>query len=383
VAARLAQPDWLAAARTRWFGDATRLAGPSQLTGISKYTAVVRRHANLRSAWFINSARGSVALAGAVLVADLSNVQHGFWVVLAALSVLRTNATSTGASAIRAVLGTTIGFAIGAALLLAVGTNSTALWLVLPFVVLLAGYAPGAFPFAVGQAAFTLTVAFLFNLLEPVGWHVGLLRIEDVAIGCAVAAVVGALFWPRGMAAVVAKDLADGYRAGASYLSHAVAWVSGLRTDRPDEAQAAVNAGLRLDAALRAFIAERGAKHLTPPELWRLAGGVVRLRLTTHAISKLTRSRPHGLDSEAAALNLRAQGLVGFYEQLSRLVSSDRGQVSAPAVPEFSLDAAANGTSTPAAIWLGEHLMHLQEHLPELVEPATRVAEIRRQPWWR
>ena len=33
------------------------------------------------------------------------------------------------------------------------------------------------------------------------------------------------------MAAVVAKDLADGYRAGAAYLSHTVGWVSGLRAD--------------------------------------------------------------------------------------------------------------------------------------------------------
>ena len=45
---------------------------------------------------------------------------------------------------------------------------------------------PGSATFAVGQAAFTVTVAVLFNLLAPVGWKVGVLRIEDVALGCGV-----------------------------------------------------------------------------------------------------------------------------------------------------------------------------------------------------
>jgi hypothetical protein len=33
-----------------------------------------------------------------------------------------------------------------------------------------AAYAPGALPFAVGQAAFTVVVVVLFNLLQLVGW---------------------------------------------------------------------------------------------------------------------------------------------------------------------------------------------------------------------
>jgi hypothetical protein len=34
-------------------------------------------------------------------------------------------------------------------------------------------------------------------------------------------------------------------------------------------------------------------------------------------------------------------------------------------------------------VWLCEHLDHLAEHLAELIGPATRVAELRRAPWWR
>src|SRR6202043_1698126 len=98
--------------------------------------------------------------------------------------------------------------------------------------------------------------------LVPVGWKVGVVRIEDVAIGCAVSVVVGALFWPRGVAAVVGDDLADAFRSGASYLTQAVDWACGLRESEPDGAIAASTAASRLDDALRSFIAEQGTKHV-------------------------------------------------------------------------------------------------------------------------
>ena len=112
-------------------------------------------------------------------------MQHGFWVVLGTLSVLRTSASATGSTAWRALAGTVVGFVVGAALLVGIGTNPDALWAAFPVAVLVAAYAPGTTPFLVGQAAFTVTIVVLFNLLDPVGWTVGLLRVEDVAIGCA------------------------------------------------------------------------------------------------------------------------------------------------------------------------------------------------------
>ena len=104
-------------------------------------------------------------------IADLANVQHGFWVVLGTLSVLRTNAASTGSTALRAIVGTAIGFFIGGAFILLIGDNTAALWVALPVAVLVAAYSPGTAPFAVGQAAFTVTVSVLYNILVPVGWQ--------------------------------------------------------------------------------------------------------------------------------------------------------------------------------------------------------------------
>src|SRR6185437_6007332 len=137
---------------------------------------------------------GAIALTGAVAIARLTNLQHGFWVVLGTLSVLRTSASATGLTALRAVEGTLVGFAIGAALLIGIGASQPALWAALPIAVFVAAYTPGAAPFVAGQAAFTIYIVVLFNLLHPAGWQVGLVRAEDVALGGAVSAFVGILF---------------------------------------------------------------------------------------------------------------------------------------------------------------------------------------------
>ncbi len=385
VAARLAGPDWIVAARRRWFaGTMPGSDDDRRLAGIARYAGVAFRHVSVRSVWFVNSLRGALALAAAVAIADLSNVQHGFWVVLGTLSVLRTNASATGATALRALAGTAIGFAIGAALLQALGSSSTALWAALPVAVLVAAYAPGAAPFAVGQAAFTVTVVVLFNLLVPVGWRVGELRIEDVAIGCAVSIVVGILFWPRGVASVVGNDLADAYRSGAEYLSQAIALVNGVRADDPDAAAPAVTAGLRLDEALRGFLTEQGTKHMPREELWRLVGGTLRLRLTAHAIVGLPRDGTHDVTTAQGKLDHRAAILDDFYRQLADQVGRPHGQtVAVLEPPAFDGDGAASATPSRNTIWLEEHLDHLAEHLCELVAPAARLAQIRRRPWWR
>jgi uncharacterized membrane protein YccC len=381
VVARLADPEWIEVRRRRWYtGGAVGSRAARRVWSLAS-TAIT--HASVRSVWFVNSLRGAVALAAAIAVADLVSVQHGFWVALGTMSVLRTNAAGTGATALRALLGTAIGFVVGGALLVAIGSDSTTLWIVLPVAVCVAAYAPGTAPFAVGQAAFTVTVAVLFNLLVPVGWEVGVVRIEDVAIGCAVSVAVGALFWPRGVSAVVGDDLADAFRAGAAYLRQAVDWAIGARPAEPDLAVAASTAGLRLEEALRGYLAEQGSKRVARQDLWRLVGGTLRLRLTARAVAYLPDDGAR-MGPSRGVLDHRANRLVAWYEQLAVVVGRPhRGGIGGLAPPAFDGPSPGPSSSSYYGVWLCEHLVHLSEHLPELVAPATHVAEIRRRPWWR
>jgi uncharacterized membrane protein YccC len=409
IAARRAGPHTIAAERRRWYGEQDRHSA-RRGRAVAVVVGLAAPHASLRSVWFRSSTRGAVALAIAVAVADLSGVQHGFWVVLGTLSVLRTNAASTGATALRALLGTTAGFAAGAALLLAIGTSPAALWVVLPLAVLVASYAPGTAPFAVGQAAFTVTVVVLFNLLVPAGWTVGLLRVEDVGIGCAVSLVIGALFWPHGASAVVGDDLADAFRRGGTYLTQAVDWALSGRATAPGTAVATLSAGIRLEDALRGYLAEQGAKRMTKDDLWDLVMATTRLRLTAYSLAGLSgpAQQPAGQDDRdrgAAALRDLAAQLAGFYERVAAQVGPPgRAELAAVTVPALDglaghgsaaasgLPPAADGAPgaggpagrfDPRTTWVHDHLQHLASHAPAITAPALHLAEQRRLPWWR
>jgi len=394
IASRRATPEVISAQRRGWFGGEPASPAARRAPGLAGALGVVARHTSFRSVWLLNSVRGAVALAAAVAVADVSGVQHGFWVVLGTLSVLRTNAASTGGTAVRALAGTALGFVVGAALLFGIGTGPDALWVALPLSVLVAAYAPGTAPFTVGQAAFTVTVVVMFNLLAPAGWKVGLLRVQDVAIGCAVSLVVGVLFWPRGAGGLVGDDLADAYRRGGEYLSQAVDWALGLRGRAPDTAIAAVTAGIRLDDALRAFLAEQGSKRLDKEDLWRLVMATMRIRLTAHSLAgqraaggAVYRDAPEHVDEGRAALRHIAAGLAGFYDHIATQVGrpgpGELTLAQAPSLEEFAQAGGLSPHHHPATLWVREYLHHLAVHATGVTEPALHVAELRRIPWWR
>jgi uncharacterized membrane protein YccC len=56
-------------------------------------------------------------------------------------------------------------------------------------------------------------VSVLFNLVEPIGWQIGVIRIQDVALGAAAGVVIGLAAWPRGAAGQLAQSLADAIEA--------------------------------------------------------------------------------------------------------------------------------------------------------------------------
>ncbi|HEU5023316.1 MAG TPA: FUSC family protein [Spirillospora sp.] len=384
VAMRRADPATIAEWQERVYGIPERAAGAERRLGaLAAISGVALHHASLRSVWLLNSVRGAAGLAAAIAVADISGVQHGFWVVLGTLSVLRTSAASTGATVWRALLGTVAGFALGATLIMAIGTGSAALWAALTIAVLVAGYAPGTAPFAVGQAAFTIVVSVLYNLLAPVGWQVGVLRIEDVAIGCAVSLIVGLVFWPRGAGQVVRADLADAFRQSAAYLRQAVDWALGMRP-RPPQATQAVAAKIRLDDALRGYLAEQGTKRMPREELWRLVAGTTRLRLTARSLNGLP-SPDAEPDPVSRALRDQAARLNNWYDQLAgSLIDGDQRPPRELDPPELTAIAAtASAPVVACTLWVEQHIQHIKPHLGELTTAADHLAQQRTLPWWK
>jgi len=392
--------DLMAAAERRSWTE--RLLG-RQPEGLSPALAAAgaraSAHVDRNSVWLHNSVRGAVGLALAVFVANQSGVQHAFWVVLGTLSVLRSNALNTGENVARALLGTVAGVVLGAGLLALIGTDTTLLWFMLPIAVLFAGIAPAAISFVAGQAAFTVTLVILFNIIQPAGWKIGLLRVEDIALGCGVSLLVGLLFWPRGAGAALRHALADAYTAGATYVSSAVDY--GLRRcdasntssagAMDDAARAAAAAG-RLDDAFRSYLAERGAKPVPLVEVTSLVSGVGGLRVGADAILDLWQGEDGSAGGDRAAarqeLLTSTERVECWYDDLAdSLVKRADPREPMPhdkaadgrllaAVRHDLRDEDGNASATAVRmIWTGDHVDALRRLQKVIVGPAHTAAE--------
>jgi hypothetical protein len=175
-----------------------------------------------------------------------------------------------------------------------------------------------------------------------------------------------------------------------------VDWSLGSRPVPPDAAVPAVTAGIRLDDAIRGYLAEQGSKRLAKQDLWRLVMGSLRVRLTAYSLASLHLpgdpernggARPGACPGAArarAALRRQAAELAGFYQRIAALVGPPGRQAAEPpAPPALDGSALADGDGHPDLLWVREHLSHLAAHAQALTGPASLMAGKRRRPWWR
>ncbi len=360
----------------------------------------IQTHLEPTSSVLHNSVRAAIGLALAVLLARLLRLDHAFWVVLGTASVLRTNALATGRTTMEAIEGTLAGFALGAVLTAVVGTNTAFLWAALPVTTFLAAYASGAVGFVVGQAAFTINVLILFNLITPVGWRLGLARIEDVAVGVGISVVAGLLLWPRGARRELSRALAGCYRGVVVYLARSFARVL-EGTPRREVGRArlvAVRARDRAGEAFEQFLNERASKPLDP----RTAGFLVASGGHAIAAGDMLNVvadmgyRADGCPPGAEALSTESGEVLSALIRLAdRLDDGDGGDEPAAELGDDRLRRAAltclgrwredpsSGRSAIAVAAAGEWVALLRSLCADLKGPVTEAARAARVPWWR
>lgn len=272
----------MAAVHTRIAGGveeaiSTDLPGPATLRPIHpgdrrawhKWARRAQTNLSLGSVHLRNSLRLAAGLTLARVAVGALDLQHGFWVVFATLTILRTTASTTRATAVEALAGTALGFGAAAGLAFAFGGHLVAYAAALPFVIFLAFYTGTVVNFVVGQAFFTVLIVVLFNILQPLGWKIGLLRLEDVSAGAAIGVVIGLLVWPRGASGQLKGALADLLDEGRAYASRtARSLLPGVAEPRDaDELRVrALRTAVRTEDVFAQYLAER--KSADSAEAW-------------------------------------------------------------------------------------------------------------------
>jgi hypothetical protein len=288
----------------------------------------------------------------------------------------------------------------GSGLIFALGSNATVFWILLPLAIVLTGLAPTAISFAAGQAGFTAALLILFNIIDPAGWTIGLVRFEDITIGCAVSVGVGTLFWPRGAGAALGQAMAEAFAESASYLRCAIEYEV-TRSDGPvpttptpeDERRNAAAAARRLDDAFRCFLAERDTKYIALADVTALMTTVAVLRLTADAIVDLWEQDddgPTGDRTTARADIVRsglqvckwyqeaARALSGYGEVPERLTRNETANERLiNAVRRDLSDGGGQGTSTAIRmISTADHIDVAQQLQTSVVGPARAAAAL-------
>jgi hypothetical protein len=154
------------------------------------------RAASPLPAGFAVPARAALAAGLVVLIAGVFQFRHGFWLALGIFPVMRAADAARARTFWEQQRGTLGGFVLSAVLVAVAPSHREIYWFALPLCVFAAAYASVAVSFAAGQAAFTVFVVVLLNVLTPAGDVVGHLRVEDIAIGGAIGLLLGAVY-PR------------------------------------------------------------------------------------------------------------------------------------------------------------------------------------------
>jgi len=326
----------------------TDVPDPTAVGTLRRFDRFVGEYAIPSSVWFRDALRAGVALSAAVLLARSLGVDHGFWVALGTLSVLRSSALGTGQSAVAASAGTGVGFAVSSAVLAVIGLHEGGLWIALVLSIFFVGYLPGAFGFIAGQAAFTVFVVVLFNLVEPLGWHTGLVRFEDVMLGAGVSAAVALLFWPRRLEPLVVRLMAEVSAAAGRLLAGTATDVTAptVEVDRGPTLQAEARARAALVELLDQY---RRKPELAEPYVARL-GVALHARAASDALGRLPELVPGSeVAEQGAELVAFADGLADAATLVEADLGPGAGHPDRPRAPRLEASTRAVAVDAIAA----------------------------------
>jgi len=364
----------------------------------------IRTHLEPPSTVLQGSLRVAIGLAVAVFVAGAFGLSHAFWVVLGTIQVLRSNALGTGRTIVLAVAGNAIGVLIGGVFAVIAGNDPAVMWIAFPLSVFLAAYAATTIGFMLSQAAFTVNLIIVFNLISPAGWQVGLVRIEDLLVGAFISLLVGLLLWPHGARRELARALASVYRSLVEYLGPGFDRVLGfVPSAEVEPAHAAdsirkdvVRARDRADAAFDTFITEKGDRSFDQETAAFLLSSANHAILAGDLLEVIA-----GMGYQAGSC---ADGARDVHEQVRVLLGAYRGladrldlspasdpasRVSISALRQAELGClgrwqkdAEVGKGAIAVVMAGEWVQDLARLEADLEEAVGVAVEAAKKPWW-
>jgi len=201
IMARLGQYIHAAADITAGCGESLQRQRHSQSTEASSewkqsppVLDVLRDNLTLDSAVFRHALRLAVTAAVGVAVYSIFGLREGYWVTLTVVVILKPYSGATFQRGLQRVIGTVVGGILAA--ILAAIIHSPLLIAFLLFPLTVATLALQQINYGLFVFFLTPQVILMDNILHPGHWLLAIDRIENTAIGGALALIGGYLLWP-------------------------------------------------------------------------------------------------------------------------------------------------------------------------------------------
>ncbi|WP_392564244.1 YccS family putative transporter [Orbus wheelerorum] len=166
----------------------------NNLGGIKDSWQQIKQNLSIKSPLFRHAVRMSLVFSIGYIIIQITNMQHGYWIILTSLFVCQPNYSTTKFRLKLRVLGTIAGIAIGIPLTFLLPNIEAQLLLII-----LSGWLFFLFKnsqYAYATAFITLLVFFSFGLIGESSLTVAILRIIATVIGCIIAWLAVSFIWP-------------------------------------------------------------------------------------------------------------------------------------------------------------------------------------------
>src|SRR5690606_24112639 len=183
---------------------------------------VLTENFNLRSPIFKHSLRIAVMTIIGYGVGMVFSLQNPYWILLTLIVIMRPTFGLTKTRSIERTIGTLIGGALAVGIILI--TQNPTVYAILAIVSLVIAYSMVQRNYKATATFITLSVVFIYALLQPDIFNVIQYRIVDTLIGAGLATVGNLLLWPAWEIQGIQKTLLETIAANRVYLKEIIAF---------------------------------------------------------------------------------------------------------------------------------------------------------------
>ncbi len=179
---------------------------------------------SLKSPIFKHSLRLAIVVMAGYAVGDFFSLQNAYWILLTIIVIMRPNYGLTKTRSKQRTAGTLIGAGIAIGIVLI--TQNVVLYGILAVVSLIIAFAMVQKNYKTSATFVTLSVVFVYALLEPNVLDVIQFRVIDTLIGAGLATIGNLILWPSWEFLGIKNLIFDSIKANKDYLKEVTSFYS-------------------------------------------------------------------------------------------------------------------------------------------------------------